>query len=1077
MNIYHKMALVILLGLLLACSAGAAPFAYITNTGDNTVSVIDIASNTVIKTVNVGRYPFGVASSQDGTRVYVANQNDETVSVIDTATNTVIKTVLIKRRPWGLAVNPAGTQVFVTSTGSTVAVIDTTTYAVTDMAADIGSGGGGVAVNPEGTKLYVAIQNKNLIKVIDLATSTVTDVVIAATATSSQGVAVNPAGTLVYVTSPIGNTVSVIDTASNTLLHTVPVGWWPYGIAVNPAGTKVYVSSAGSRSDWTPTVSVIDTATDTVTKIVYVGTGGVAISPDGTRVYVANSGGTTVSVIDAATDTFSTSVPVGTHPMSFGQFISTGSAPPPPPSLSVERVYAFPPETEMFMNYSVYALIQNPLAVQGADATVYCMEDDTDPQGFWGDHLVIGQKSQQKTINIPWNSNGLYEFKYAHSWNWLGTQADPIFNIITDNLPLGNEILEVLADLKVPPLGYALEFYSLFDRVMTGGYNMKYSMVHSYTLHSDPPLAGFSPVSVTMNVPRHKANALVGYWVMQPLIEGTTGAALITVWAPAASLTFAATQAACIFAAEGMKKIAVDPDMDYRMVVQRKDLIMPEVEEISGSSPENSARDMLAVVADINALSDTLAKYDGAITAGDSEWMMIHLSKASEYSDMTVKDLSRVELSLEALIQDVRSQNIPFTDADVDQAVAHLSSEGLPAIEVEMLKRMHYSDESLAAITDRTARGIAARRDNILQYDTSLINWIHSEEAIFTDLTNALNKRLNEGTMQTEVKFEPGTVNLNTPPEWISAFIEIPGQDVKNIDTATVRLEGIPASEDSVDNPEIGNWDNDGYEEIHIRFPFDQVRNILSNGENTLTITGLIGDTWFLDRASITVTGLIDPPVAAFTGDPLEGVAPLTVQFTDRSVGAEGWNWAFGDGGKSEKQGPSHTYTAPGTYTVVLTVRNDEGSDTRTRFDFIRVTAPAVGVPVRVKIVPRIINLASKGSFVAFVRLPDEYETSGVLKDTVTCGGAPAERIIRSKRFPHVFGAIFRRDKLENVQTGDKVTITLEGKLAQDGETIEFSGTDTIRVINRRNRIPDELEDVSKVVEEKLFDMYGKENP
>jgi len=38
---------ILLVGLLLSCSAAAAPFAYIPNINDNTVSVIDTATNSV----------------------------------------------------------------------------------------------------------------------------------------------------------------------------------------------------------------------------------------------------------------------------------------------------------------------------------------------------------------------------------------------------------------------------------------------------------------------------------------------------------------------------------------------------------------------------------------------------------------------------------------------------------------------------------------------------------------------------------------------------------------------------------------------------------------------------------------------------------------------------------------------------------------------------------------------------------------------------------------------------------------------------------------------------------------------
>ena len=91
----------------------AQPFAYITNVIDDTVSVIDTATNTVIDTIIVGDRPIPVAVSPDGTRVYVGNNDDDTVSVIDTSTNTVIDTVNVGDGPIGMAVTPDNTRVYV----------------------------------------------------------------------------------------------------------------------------------------------------------------------------------------------------------------------------------------------------------------------------------------------------------------------------------------------------------------------------------------------------------------------------------------------------------------------------------------------------------------------------------------------------------------------------------------------------------------------------------------------------------------------------------------------------------------------------------------------------------------------------------------------------------------------------------------------------------------------------------------------------------------------------------------------------------------------------------------------------
>jgi YVTN family beta-propeller protein len=73
------------------------------------------------------------------------------------------------------------------------------------------------------------------------------------------------------VTDDGNGSVYVIDITSNTVIPRVPVGSLPYGIAVTPDGKKVYVTN-----NMDSTVSVIDTATDTVTAIVNVGNSPVA---------------------------------------------------------------------------------------------------------------------------------------------------------------------------------------------------------------------------------------------------------------------------------------------------------------------------------------------------------------------------------------------------------------------------------------------------------------------------------------------------------------------------------------------------------------------------------------------------------------------------------------------------------------------------------------------------------------------------------------------------------------------------------------------------------------------------------
>ncbi|MDN5867691.1 MAG: YncE family protein, partial [Candidatus Nitrosocosmicus sp.] len=70
-------------------------YTYVANTGDNTVSVIDGSSNSVIDTITVGNGPFGVAYNENNHYTYVANTGDNTVSVIDGSSNSVIDTITV----------------------------------------------------------------------------------------------------------------------------------------------------------------------------------------------------------------------------------------------------------------------------------------------------------------------------------------------------------------------------------------------------------------------------------------------------------------------------------------------------------------------------------------------------------------------------------------------------------------------------------------------------------------------------------------------------------------------------------------------------------------------------------------------------------------------------------------------------------------------------------------------------------------------------------------------------------------------------------------------------------------------
>ena len=116
------------------------PRVYVVNTTAGTVSVINTATNTLVDTkpatqtidpIRVGSTPQQVAISPDGKWAYVTNYGSNSVSVIKTATNTVDGAAIpVGSTPVGVAVSADGSLLYVANGDDRVTIFDTRTRAV-----------------------------------------------------------------------------------------------------------------------------------------------------------------------------------------------------------------------------------------------------------------------------------------------------------------------------------------------------------------------------------------------------------------------------------------------------------------------------------------------------------------------------------------------------------------------------------------------------------------------------------------------------------------------------------------------------------------------------------------------------------------------------------------------------------------------------------------------------------------------------------------------------------------------------------------------------------------------------------
>ncbi len=80
------------------------------------------------------------------------------------------------------------------------------------------------------------------------------------------------------------------------------------------------------------------------------------------------------------------------------------------------------------------------------------------------------------------------------------------------------------------------------------------------------------------------------------------------------------------------------------------------------------------------------------------------------------------------------------------------------------------------------------------------------------------------------------------------------------------------------------------------------------------------------------ITSLRQPPTPGFSFIPSTGSAPLSIQITDESKGATSYSYNFGDSTAAVTEAaPTHTYTTPGIFTIIQTVKNKHGNNTATK--------------------------------------------------------------------------------------------------------------------------------------------------
>ena len=104
------------------------------------------------------------------------------------------------------------------------------------------------------------------------------------------------------------------------------------------------------------------------------------------------------------------------------------------------------------------------------------------------------------------------------------------------------------------------------------------------------------------------------------------------------------------------------------------------------------------------------------------------------------------------------------------------------------------------------------------------------------------------------------------------------------------------------------------------------------------------------DSASLQLRVLIDdrPPRCSIDASNTTGTIKdqftFTANATDPDGTVNGWTWDFGDGAESKSRTAKHTYNKPGSYTVRLTVQDDDGSNAQALAVIVVIDTPPQAV-------------------------------------------------------------------------------------------------------------------------------------
>ena len=292
----------------------------VANQEDASASLIDLRTDSM-RLIHVGTGPHEAAISPSGrtgvVTIYGQRPAGNELSIIDIASGTVKRTISLGQytRPHGVVFIPGDeTRVVVTSesTGNVV-IVDIEGGTVEAAIPTVAQGSHMAAITADGKRVFTSNVTSGSVSEIDLVERKFVRAI--PVAPKVEGIAVTPDGSLVFAGSNTDGTVSIIDTGTGTIVGTLKGFKLPYRLAISADGRTAIVCDPEGGA-----ISAIDVATRAVAWKLdgLASPRGVSIAPDAKTAFVTLADDPSVGLVDMTTHTLVRTIPVGASPDGVG---------------------------------------------------------------------------------------------------------------------------------------------------------------------------------------------------------------------------------------------------------------------------------------------------------------------------------------------------------------------------------------------------------------------------------------------------------------------------------------------------------------------------------------------------------------------------------------------------------------------------------------------------------------------------------------------------------------------------------------------------------------------------------------